>query len=69
MTLKGVHVLFIGLSILLAMFMAVWATLMYLSPAGTAGHLATALVSVAAAAALVLYAVRFVRRARRIGLD
>lgn len=69
MTLKGVHVLFIGLSIALAAFMAGWALVMYLSPAGTTAHLATAVVSGLVGAALGLYAVRFLRRARRIGLQ
>lgn len=68
MTLKGVHVLFIGLSIALAAFMAAWGVVLYLSPTGTVGHLATAGVSLLAGLALVLYAVKFLRRARRIGL-
>lgn len=69
MSLKGVHVLFIVLSIALAVVMAIWALAQYASPAGSAGHLATGVASLAAGFGLVVYAVRFVRKARRIGLE
>lgn len=69
MSLKGFHVVFIVVSIALAIVMAIWALAQWTSPAGSAGHLATGLASLGAAAGLTLYAVRFVRKARRIGLE
>ena len=68
MSLKGVHILFIVFSIALAVMMSVWALRMY-SSLGSAGHLSAAVLSLLAAAALVLYAVKFVRKTRGIGLQ
>ena len=69
MSLKGVHILFIVCSIVVAVMMSGWALRMYSSPLGSAGHLSVAVLSPLAAAALVLYAVKFVRKTRRIGLQ
>ena len=69
MSLKGVHILFIVFSIALALMMSVWALRMYSSPLGSAGHLSVAVLSLVSAAALVLYAVKFVRKTRRMGLQ
>jgi hypothetical protein len=68
MSLKGVHLVFIIASIALTAMMAVWGVGMYTSGRGAAGHLAFAAVSVLSGAALVVYAVKFVRKARQIGL-
>ena len=69
MSLKGVHILFIVFSIAVAVMMSVWALRMYSSPLGSAGHLSVAVLSLLSAAALVLYAVKFVRKTRRIRLQ
>ena len=69
MSLKAVHLLFIVCSIALAVMMSVWALWRYSSPLGSAGHISAAVLSLLAAAALVLYAVKFVRKTRRIGLQ
>lgn len=69
MSLKGVHLVFILASIALAVFMAIWAAGVYVSGTGSAAHIATAVCSLAAAGGLAVYAARFVRKARRIGLD
>lgn len=69
MSLKGIHILFIVLSIALTVMMGVWAAGMYISPTGSVGHLGTAVLSLLAGAALSVYAVKFVRKARRIGLQ
>ena len=69
MSLKAVHILFIVLSIALTVMMAVWAAGRYISPIGSAGHLGTAVLSLLASVALAVYAVKFVRKARRIGLQ
>ena len=68
MSLKGVHIVFIVLSIALMVMMGVWAAGMYISPAGSIGHLGTVMLSLLAGVALSVYAVKFVRKARRIGL-
>ena len=69
MSLKGVHILFIVFSIAVAVMMSVWAFRMYSSTLGSAGHLNVAVLSLLSAAALVLYAVKFVRKTRRIRLQ
>ena len=68
MSLKGVHIVFIVLSIALMVMMGVWAAGMYISPAGSIGHFGTVMLSLLAGVALSVYAVKFVRKARRIGL-
>ena len=69
MSLRAVHVLFIVASILLAIFMGVWGIVAFRSPLGSSGHLATGLVSCLVAMGLSLYAVSFVRKTRRIGIE
>ena len=63
MSLKAFHLLFIGLSIVLAVFFAVWATGQYRADHGM-GYLATAVVSLAASGALVAYGAAFRRKTR-----
>ncbi len=69
MSLKNIHILFIVLSIALTVMMGVWAAGMYALPTGSAGYLVTAALSLLASAALTVYAVKFVQKARRIGLQ
>ena len=69
MSLKTVHLFFIVASVGLALMMGVWAIATYLSPEGSAGHLVTAVASTLVAALLAFYAVKFVRKARQIGLE
>jgi len=63
MSLKAFHLLFIGLSILLAVFFAAWATGQYRVEHG-AGYLVTAVMSLAAGGALVTYGAAFRRKTR-----
>lgn len=69
MSLKNFHLIFIILSVGLALAMGAWAIGMYLSPLGGAGYLATALGSLLVAALLAVYAVTFVRKTRRAGIN
>ncbi len=69
MSLKNIHILFIVLSIALTVMMGVWAAGRYASPTGSVGYLVTAALSLLAGAALTFYAVKFVQKARRIGLQ
>ena len=69
MSLRAVHILFIVASILLALFMGVWAVSMFRSPAGSGGHLTTGVASFAIAAGLTAYARAFVRKTRRVGIE
>ena len=68
MSLRAIHLVFIAASILLAAFTTVWGTLMFLSERGAFGHLAFAVISFAAVAGMLIYAVRFVRKTRAIGM-
>ena len=63
MSLKAFHLLFIGLSIVLAVFFAVWAAGQYRTE-HSAGYLVTAVISLAASGALVAYGTAFRRKTR-----
>ena len=68
MSLRAIHLVFIAASILLAVFTTVWGTVMFLSERGAAGHLVFAAISFVAVAGMSVYAVRFVRKTREIGM-
>ena len=68
MSLRGFHILFIVASIALALMMAVWGGVTWGSVRGTGWHLVTAVGSLATAGLLTVYAVKFVRKTREIGL-
>ena len=63
MSLKAFHLLFIGLSVLLTVFFAAWATGQYRVEQGT-GYLVTAVMSLVASGALVTYGAAFRRKTR-----
>ncbi len=65
MSLRTIHLLFIGLSIVLAAFFAAWAGDRY-RIAHDAGYALTAAASGAAAAGLAIYGARFRRKTRRL---
>lgn len=68
MSLRGFHVVFIVASIALTLMMAVWGGVTWGSVRGTGWHLVTAVGSLATAGLLSVYAVKFVRKTREIGL-
>ncbi len=68
MSLRAIHLVFIAASILLAVFTTVWGVLMFLSDRGAVGHLLFAVISFAAVAGMSIYAVRFIRKTRAIGM-
>ena len=68
MSLKGVHLLFIGLSVGLAIVTALWSFGQYATGLGI-GYLLGAVASIAGASGLIVYARAFARKARQIGLD
>lgn len=65
MSLKAFHLFFIAVSVVLAAFVAAWAAGQYRS-AGQAVYILTAIVSVAAAAGLIVYAASFRRKVRHL---
>ena len=68
MSLRGFHILFIVASIGLALMMAVWGGVTWGTARGTGWHLVTAAGSLLTAGLLAVYAVKFVRKTREIGL-
>ena len=68
MSLRGFHILFIAASIGLALMMAVWGGVTFGTARGTGWHLVTAAGSLLTAGLLSVYAVRFVRKTREMGL-
>lgn len=68
-SLRSIHLVFIVTSIALAVMVAVWAVVMYLSHRGEVGHLAFAVGSVLSGAAMNVYLVAFIRKTRQIGIE
>lgn len=66
MSLKAFHIFFIAASILLAVGFGVWELLAYMESGG-AGRFIAALLSFAAAAGLIVYGVRFLKKLKHIG--
>ena len=65
MSLKFFHLVFIASSVVLAVFMAAWASSQYRADASL-GYAVTAAASLAAAAGLAIYGTKFQRKARRL---
>ncbi len=63
MSLRFFHLVFIALSVVLAVFVAAWAVAQYRAEAG-AGYAVAAVLSALAAAALAVYATKFQRKTR-----
>ena len=68
MSLRAIHLVFIAASILLAAFMAFWGVAMFLTERGVAWHLTFAAGSFCAVVGMAVYAVKFVRKTREIGM-
>lgn len=68
MSLRAFHVVFVAASIGLTLLTAVWGGVTWGSDRGTGWHLVAAAGSLAGAGLLSVYAVRFVRKTREIGL-
>lgn len=66
MSLKSFHLVFIALSILLAIGFGVWEVREYVDSGGD-GRLVAALLSFSVAVGLIVYGVRFVRKLKHIG--
>lgn len=64
MSLRAFHLFFIALSVVLAVFMAAWASGQYQVGAGP-GYVAAGVASLLAAAGLVVYGVAFQRKTRQ----
>jgi hypothetical protein len=67
MSLKAFHLLFISLSIVLAVVFGMWAATEY-QTAGSAVYLGSAIAAFAGAAGLGVYEAMFLRKCRRIGV-
>jgi hypothetical protein len=65
MSLRVFHLVFIGFSVVLAAFLAAWATEQY-RVAHDAAYLATGVVSLVSGAGLAIYAAAFQRKTRRL---
>ena len=65
MSLKALHVVFVVVSTLLALLFGGWAFLRYQDGAG-GGYLATAVVALAAAVALVIYGRWFLKKLKGV---
>ena len=65
LSLKAFHLFFIAMSVILAAFVAAWATGEY-KTAGNIGYVATAVGSGAAGIGLIVYGAKFQRKVRHL---
>lgn len=68
MSLRAIHLVFIVASMLLAAFTTFWGVAMFLTERGAPGHLAFAAGSFCTLVGMAIYAVKFVRKTREIGM-
>ena len=68
MSLRAVHLVFIGASILLAVFVTFWAVAMIDSGRGGTEYVWLAGGALCAIVGMAVYAVKFVRKTREIGM-
>ena len=66
MSLRGIHLLFIAVSIALTAMTTLWGIGMYVSDRGSWGHLAFSVGSLASGLGM---SVTFIRKTRRIGME
>jgi|TARA_B110000014_G_scaffold256877_1_gene240622 predicted small secreted protein len=69
MSLRGIHLLFIAVSIALTAMTTLWGIGMYVSDRGSWGHLAFSVGSLASGLGMSVYLVTFIRKTRRIGME
>ena len=69
MSLRGIHLLFITVSIALAAMTTLWGLGMYVSDRGSWGHLAFSIGSLVSGFGMGAYLVAFVRKTREIGME
>jgi hypothetical protein len=69
MSLRGIHLLFITVSIALAAMTTLWGIGMYVSDRGSWGHLAFSIGSLVSGFGMGVYLVAFVRKTREIGME
>lgn len=68
MSLRAIHLVFIVASILLAAFTTFWGVAMFMTERGSVGYLVFAGGSLCAVVGMAVYAVKFVRKTREIGM-
>ena len=69
MSLRSFHVVFVVASIALTLMMAVWGGINYGTDGGSVWHLVTMVGALLTGGLLVVYAVKFVRKTRELGLS
>ena len=68
MSLRAIHIVFIVASILLSLFITFWGIDTFQSERGETGHLLFAIGSLCVALGMAVYAVRFVKKTRELGI-
>ena len=69
MSLRAIHIVFISASIVLAAMVTVWGVVMFTSGRGGMGHVLFAAGSALSAGLMSVYAVKFVRKTRELGIQ
>ena len=69
MSLRSFHVVFVVASIVMTLMMAVWGGVTYGTDRGSVWHLITMVGAALTGGLLAVYAVKFVRKTRELGLS
>ena len=68
MSLRNIHIVFIVVSILLTLFTTFWGITTFQSAPGATGHRLFAIGSLCVALGMSVYAVRFIKKTRELGI-
>ena len=68
MSLRNIHIVFIVVSILLTLFTTFWGITTFPRDRGETGHLLFAIGSLCVALGMSVYAVRFIKKTRELGI-
>tara|TARA_B000000460_G_C21176249_1_gene247646 strand:- start:86 stop:295 length:210 start_codon:yes stop_codon:yes gene_type:complete len=68
MSLRSIHIIFIAASIIMTVIVMVWSLMMFSSGRGGAGHIVFAVGCLVSALLMTLYALKFVRKTKEIGI-
>ena len=68
MSLRNIHIVFIVVSILLTLFTTFWGITTFQGDRGETGHLLFSIGSLCVALGMAVYAVRFIKKTRELGI-
>jgi len=68
MSLRSIHIIFIAASIIMTVIVMVWSLMMFSNGRGGAGYIVFAVGCLVSAVLMTLYALKFVRKTKELGI-